>query len=54
MGVMRAALLIHRGFRATHQPSRIESIVAHTARNLSIPSASRDNKNPLEASLGVV
>jgi predicted CXXCH cytochrome family protein len=50
VGLMCAALLIHRGFRATNQPSRLETIVAHTARNLSIPSAARTDKNPLEAS----
>src|SRR5277367_5086960 len=50
VGVMCAALLIHRGFRATNQPSRIETIVAHTARNLSIPGAARNDRNPLEAS----
>src|ERR1700722_3104732 len=50
VGLMCAALLIHRGFRATNQPSRLETIVAHTARNLSIPSAARGEKNPLETS----
>jgi predicted CXXCH cytochrome family protein len=50
VGLMCAALLIHRGFRATNQPSHIETIVAHTARNLSIPNAARGEKNPLEAS----
>jgi mono/diheme cytochrome c family protein len=50
LGLLCAALLIHRGFRATNQPSRLESIVAHTARNLSFPSAARSEKNPLEAS----
>src|ERR1700722_19895892 len=50
VGLMCAVLLIHRGFRATNQPSRLETIVAHTARNLSIPSAARGEKNPLETS----
>src|SRR5580698_8889706 len=50
VGLMCAALLIHRGFRATNQPSHIETIVAYTARNLSIPSAARGETNPLEAS----
>jgi predicted CXXCH cytochrome family protein len=49
VGVVCAGLFIHRGFRAINQPSRIETVVAHTARNLSIPSAARSEKNPLEA-----
>jgi len=47
-GLICAGLFIHRGFRATNQPSRIETVVAHTARNLSIPRAARNEKNPLE------
>jgi predicted CXXCH cytochrome family protein len=49
VGVVCAALLIHRGFRATNQPSRIETVVAHAARNLSIPRAARSDENPVEA-----
>ena len=42
-------LLIHRGFRATNQPSRLESFAARAVRNLSIPNAARSEKNPLDA-----
>jgi predicted CXXCH cytochrome family protein len=44
------ALLIHHGFRATNQPSGLETVVARAARNYSIPSAAGNEKNPLEAS----
>jgi predicted CXXCH cytochrome family protein len=44
------ALLIHRGFRATNQPSGLETVVARAARNYSIPSAAGHEKNPLDAS----
>ncbi len=49
LGVSFAALWIHRGFRATNQPSRLEISVARFARNFSIPNAARQEKNPLEA-----
>ena len=42
-------LWIHRGFRATNQPSRLEAAVARAARNFSIPGAARDEKNPVDA-----
>lgn len=42
-------LFIQRGFRATNQPSWLEAVVARAARNFSIPGASRDEKNPVEA-----
>jgi predicted CXXCH cytochrome family protein len=41
-------LFIHRGFRATNQPSRLEIVVARAARNLSIPRDARREKNPLD------
>lgn len=43
------ALWIHRGFRATNEPSRFESFVARAVRNFSIPNAARAEKNPLDA-----
>ena len=43
------ALLIHHGFRATNQPSALETIVARATRNYSIPGAARKEKDPLEA-----
>ena len=47
--VAGAALLIHRGFRATNQPSALETAAARAARNFSIPSAARNEKILLEA-----
>jgi hypothetical protein len=44
-----AALLIHRGFRATTEPSRFEAVIARTVRDFSIPDDARRQKNPLEA-----
>ena len=49
VGAVWAGLFIQRGFRATNQPSVIETVVAHTVRNLSIPRVARSEKNPLEA-----
>lgn len=43
------ALWIHRGFRATNEPSRLESFLARAVRNFSIPNAARAEKNPLDA-----
>ena len=48
--VVAGALLIHHGFRATNQPSKLELTIAHTARNYSIPNAARDEDTPLYAS----
>lgn len=47
--VVGAAILIHRGFRATNQPSALETAAARAARNYSIPSAARNEKIPLDA-----
>ena len=47
-GAIGAALLIHRGFRATTEPSGFEAAIARTARDLAIPSKDRSRKNPLE------
>jgi predicted CXXCH cytochrome family protein len=44
-----AALLIHHGFRATNQPSTLETIVLRAVRNYSIPDSARSEKNPLNA-----
>jgi predicted CXXCH cytochrome family protein len=40
------AYVIRRGFRATDQPSAIETVMARTVRNLSIPRTARNQKNP--------
>ncbi len=48
IGIICGAVLIHRGFRATVEPSALEKAVARTARNLAIPGRARNEKNPLE------
>ncbi len=47
--VASAALLIHRGFRATNQPSALETAAARAMRNYSIPNTARDEKLLLDA-----
>lgn len=47
--IVGGALFIHRGFRATNQPSGLESFAARAVRNYSIPGAARREKNPLDA-----
>ena len=47
-GAIGLALLIHRGFRATTEPSRFEAVAARTVRDLAIPRGERSRKNPLE------
>jgi predicted CXXCH cytochrome family protein len=48
-GAICGALLIRRGFRATDAPSALEATLARAVRNLAIPRAERERKNPLEA-----
>jgi predicted CXXCH cytochrome family protein len=43
-------LIVRRGFRATSEPSYLEKVVARRVRNLAIPSRSRRETNPLQAS----
>jgi predicted CXXCH cytochrome family protein len=50
LGVGFSAWAVHRGFRATDEPSRLEKALARTVRNLSIPSAEKEKTNPLEKS----
>jgi predicted CXXCH cytochrome family protein len=47
--VVGAALLIHHGFRATNQPSKLETVAARALRDYSIPGVARREKNPLDA-----
>jgi len=47
--VIAVALLIHRGFRASSQPSSWETAVARRVRNYAIPSGERAIKNPVPA-----
>jgi mono/diheme cytochrome c family protein len=46
----RCGAFIHRGFRATNRPSRLEATLAHAARDFSIPNAARHETNPLDSS----
>jgi len=48
-GAIAVALLIHRGFRATTEPSRFEATVARTMRDFAIPSEERTRQNSLDA-----
>ena len=41
--------VIRRGFRATDQPSAVETVMARTVRNLGIPRIARGEKNPWSA-----
>ncbi len=47
-GAVGVSLLLWRGFRATTEPSRFETVVARTVRNLAIPGRARNQKNPLQ------
>lgn len=48
--VLCAVLVIHRGFRATSEPSSIEKVVARRIRNFAIPHSARRQENPLNIS----
>jgi predicted CXXCH cytochrome family protein len=50
VAVTGVALFIHRGFRATNRPSRLEATLARAARDFSIPNAARHETNPLDSS----
>lgn len=52
--VVYGALLIRRGFSARDNPSAMETYVARTARNLSIPSTDRNAKNPFTANSDIL
>jgi predicted CXXCH cytochrome family protein len=43
------ALVIHHGFRASSEPTGLETAVALNVRNFAIPGNEKDRKNPLEA-----
>jgi predicted CXXCH cytochrome family protein len=49
LAVGYGATVIQRGFSAADQPSTVEIVMARTARNLGIPRAARDEKNPWTA-----
>jgi mono/diheme cytochrome c family protein len=44
-----ATLVIRRGFRATAEPYAWEAVLARRVRDLAIPTAARQLKNPLQA-----
>ncbi len=46
-GIALLVVLIARGFRASTEPSRLETTVARAVRNVAIPAAARTQKNPL-------
>jgi predicted CXXCH cytochrome family protein len=48
IGAVLAISAILRGFRATSEPSRLEAVVARTARDWAIPGRPRHEKNPLK------
>jgi mono/diheme cytochrome c family protein len=50
VAALGAALFIHRGFRATNQPSRLEATLARAARDFSIPNGARRERDPLDLS----
>ena len=43
---LAGGLLIIRGFRATAEPTALETFVARTARNLAIPRSAKNEANP--------
>ncbi|HXD23305.1 MAG TPA: c-type cytochrome, partial [Gemmatimonadaceae bacterium] len=49
VGIAGTALIL-RGFRATAEPTALESAVARTMRDLAIPRAARHEQNPLHVS----
>ena len=48
-GAIGVALVMWRGFRATSEPSRFETVVARTVRNLAIPRSARHRTNLVPA-----
>ena len=48
-GIAYGTILIRRGFSTKDPPSALETGVARTVRNLSIPSSAKDAKNPYAA-----
>lgn len=54
VAVLVAGLLLWRGFRATDEPSHLETMIARTARDFAIPPHERRKQNPLHASADVL
>jgi predicted CXXCH cytochrome family protein len=49
LAAVAAMVLIQRGFKATSEPSRFESVLTRAVRNFAIPRQARHEKNPLQA-----
>lgn len=49
IGVTLAAMLLHGGLSATATPTRLEALLARSARHLAIPENAREQHNPLAA-----
>src|SRR5258706_15793813 len=54
LGAIYLALLVNRGFSAADQPLALESVIARTVRNFSIPRRAKLEKNPLVGTPGNV
>src|SRR5258708_13566525 len=54
LGAIYLAWLVNRGFSAADQPSALESVIARTVRNFSIPRRAKLEKNPLVGTPGNV
>src|ERR1700739_2076412 len=49
LAIVYGVSVIRHGFRATDQPSAVETVMARTVRNLGIPQAARKEANPWTA-----
>jgi mono/diheme cytochrome c family protein len=47
--ILYGSIVIRRGFSTQDPPSALETVVARTVRNLSIPGSAKDAKNPYPA-----
>ena len=52
LAIIAGVLLLRRGFSATAVPSHFEAVFARSVRDFAIPSADRDEQNPLKATSG--
>lgn len=54
LGALVVGAMIHRGFRATTEPTRVEVRLARVLRNFAIPGRERRAKNPLSGDSGAL
>jgi mono/diheme cytochrome c family protein len=54
VGLIYGTVVIRGGFSATDQPSRVETVMARTVRNLGIPRGARNQTNPVAATSEVL